>query len=287
MTLVPSLENVQYGPHPRQLLDVYLPNLSAEGTVPVAVFIHGGGWKGGDKSTGMLKEPVLPYAEALHGAGIAIVSIDYRLTSAEHPPPTPALDAARAIQFVRHHALQWKVDGERLAAFGASAGACSALWIAFHDDFADPDSPDPVRRASTRPCCAVGINAQTTIDPTKLRDWIGPAALEHGMVANAFGLESVEASIEAGFEDVYVDSSPLTHLDASACPVYLKYIRDDLTIPAKDPGHGIHHPLMGVKLKEAMEALGLECRLDISADRDGDGERYGGYVEFMLDKLGR
>ena len=57
----------------------------------------------------------------------------------------PLEDAARALQFVRSKAAQWNLDKQRIGASGGSAGACSALWLAFHDDMADPNSQDPDR----------------------------------------------------------------------------------------------------------------------------------------------
>jgi hypothetical protein len=47
-------------------------------------------------------------------------------------------------------ARQYNLDPKRVAAAGGSAGAVNALWIAFHDEMADPKSDDPVKRQSTR-----------------------------------------------------------------------------------------------------------------------------------------
>ncbi len=44
----------------------------------------------------------------------------------------------------------WNVDKTRVAAYGGSAGAGTSLWLAFHDDLADPKSADPVLRESSR-----------------------------------------------------------------------------------------------------------------------------------------
>ena len=41
--------DVPYGPHPDEVMDIYLPN-EGEGPFPVIVMVHGGGWSDGDKN---------------------------------------------------------------------------------------------------------------------------------------------------------------------------------------------------------------------------------------------
>src|SRR5262245_65189707 len=94
----PTLANVAYGTHVRQVLDFYKAD-SASPT-PLVIYIHGGGWTSGDK--GKVGE-----LEKFLAAGISVVSINYRyLWQAQHAgvmPPVewPLADAARALQFVR------------------------------------------------------------------------------------------------------------------------------------------------------------------------------------------
>ena len=79
------------------------------------------------------------------------------------PVEWPLHDAARALQFVRSKAGEWNIDKQRIGASGASAGACSSLWLAFHPDMADPNSSDPVTRESTRLWCAAVTVAQRPV----------------------------------------------------------------------------------------------------------------------------
>ena len=65
----PTMENVPYGPHPRQVLDVY--QATSKQSAPLLFFIHGGGWMTGDKA----KPDFL--AQCLEN-GISVVSINYR-----------------------------------------------------------------------------------------------------------------------------------------------------------------------------------------------------------------
>jgi acetyl esterase/lipase len=139
----PTLSNVAYGEHPRQVLDFW----KAPGTkpTPLVFHIHGGGWEAGSKAT--------PRGTAEYlAAGISVVSISYRYTwqsqaeGVSPPVKAPLQDAARALQFVRSKADEWNLDKKRIAATGSSAGACSSLWLAFHDYLADPKSSDPIAR---------------------------------------------------------------------------------------------------------------------------------------------
>jgi acetyl esterase/lipase len=164
----PTLANVAYGTHERQVLDFYKAESSQP--TPVVFFIHGGGWVAGDKGGAGSMAPCLD-------AGISIVSINYRyswqaqLADVKPPVQWPLRDAARALQFVRSKAAEWNIDKRRIGASGGSAGACSSLWLAFHDDLADPKSDDPIARESTRLWCAAVTGAQTSLDPKQLKEW--------------------------------------------------------------------------------------------------------------------
>lgn len=70
-----SLVNVSYGSDPAQVMDVQLPAGRESGT-PVVVFIHGGGWSGGDKN---VFQPV--DIQKFTARGHATVNINYRLAS--------------------------------------------------------------------------------------------------------------------------------------------------------------------------------------------------------------
>ena len=82
-----------------------------------------------------------------------MAAIEYRLI-ADAPLPAPHQDVARALQFVRSKAKDWNIDKARVGAFGGSAGAQLCMYLAFHDDLADPNSDDPISHESTRLTCA-------------------------------------------------------------------------------------------------------------------------------------
>ena len=78
-------------------------------------------------------------------------------------------DSARALQFLRLNAERYRVDPRRVAAYGGSAGSGISQWLAYHDDLADPDNPDPVLRQSTRLVAVAPYNAQSSYDPRFVR----------------------------------------------------------------------------------------------------------------------
>ena len=91
------------------------------GTLPLVVFIHGGGWTFGTLDTHENEIRHLALA-----SGAAVLGLDYRLAP-EHPFPAPLEDVLTAIKAVQGGALGTGIDAGRLALAGDSAGANLAL----------------------------------------------------------------------------------------------------------------------------------------------------------------
>jgi len=267
--------DVAYGPDTRNVLDFW--QAKGEGPRPVLVYIHGGGWRGGNKQ--QVESNVQPYLDN----GISVASIEYRLTPA-NPLPAPIHDAARAIQFLRSKATQWQLDKTRIAVQGTSAGACTSMWLLMHDDLAEPDSADPVLRESTRVLAAVGIAGQTSIDPKQIVPWLGPKVLDHLMIANAVGEATSRAALD-NYEEHradYLEFSAYNHVSKGDGALLMIY-KNDMTLPSKDAGHGIHHPVYGVKMKEKCDSADVECHLLIP--EVSTPEKYRRPYDFLVDKL--
>ena len=115
----PDFGNIRYGPHERNVLDLWMakPHSRTDVPTPVVIFFHGGGFKSGDKSS----VPSGLLARCLE-AGISVASANYRLSQMA-AFPAPMLDGARAIQYLRSHAQELEIDPERIAASGSSARA--------------------------------------------------------------------------------------------------------------------------------------------------------------------
>ena len=81
------------------------------------------------------------------------------------------LDARRALQYVRLHAKEWKLDPDRIVVAGSSQGALPALYVACAGEKADPNSTDLVERVSTKVLGAGAYRSQPSIDPRRMQEW--------------------------------------------------------------------------------------------------------------------
>jgi acetyl esterase/lipase len=97
-------------------MDVYYPD-DMDGEWPAVVYIHGGAWMGGDKTSGA------GYRELpeLVSRGYLAVSVNYRLAP-DYPFPAMIEDVKCAIRHLRAHAREYNLDPERIGAWGSSAG---------------------------------------------------------------------------------------------------------------------------------------------------------------------
>ena len=248
----PTYGQVSYGPHQDMTLNFW--KVESKKPTPLLVHIHGGGWLGGKKN-----ETANPNELK---KGYSFASIDYRLAGVKLLPAA-VHDAARAIQFLRTKAKEWNFDPNRIAVIGGSAGAASSLWLAYHDDMANPKSDDPVLRQSSRVCGAVAMGGQTTLDPFLLEKKIGLACIRHPMIWKTVGAESHEHLMKNWnqYKDLSLECSPLTHVSKDDPPVFLNYGK-----PAPIPvikGDGIHHAGFGRLLKEKCQAVGIPCYLQV------------------------
>ena len=247
--------HVSYGDDPAQIMNFW--KAESDHPTPVVFSIHGGGWHGG----AMEEELNGPY----YNRGVSYCSIEYRLISnPEILLPVPVMDAARALQFLRSKADEWNIDKNRIVLTGGSAGACTGMWLAFHDDLADPASSDPVARESTRVQGAFLINGQTTLDPFQIEEWIGMSCVNHMMIWNSVGASSAEDLMSNWdkYKELSLKFSPVRFLDAGDPPVYIKYGLS-AELPPADSSHAIHHPMFGIKLKEMADAIGYPCYIEV------------------------
>lgn len=272
-----TVGNASYGPHERHRLDLW--QAKTEKPAPLVIFIHGGGWHGGDKGDvpGKLLSFMLEH-------GVSVAAINYRFTSMAMLP-APQRDAARAVQFLRGKAGEWGLDPRRFAAYGVSAGGCSALWLACHDDLADPASSDPVGRQSSRLQAAVGMSPQTCLEPAIVAEWIGDQVLAHPMIARSVQAKMLDEMKKPRPDWVRLlhEASPITHVSADDPPLLISNPRFD-PLPAVTAGSAIHHALFGRKLKEKADASGSKCLLRIE---DQPSDAVPAPEAFLLEHLAR
>ena len=162
----PTYDSVPYGAHPKQRIDVYLPN-GATTPVPVIIYIHGGGFSLGTRKGKGLAADFPTYKKA----GVAVVSVDYRYLKevGDVKPPVRGCmdDIFAAIRLVRSKAKDWNLDLSRLGLAGGSAGAHSALCAALTDNNAFNVRVVHAHRP------------QTTMDPEEMASWVPNARYGH------------------------------------------------------------------------------------------------------------
>jgi acetyl esterase/lipase len=270
----PTHADVSYGPHERNVFDLWLAK--SEAPTPLLVHIHGGGWISGDKSS--VPPETLKF---MLDHGVSVASVNYRYSTIA-PLPAPVHDAARAIQFLRFRAKEWNLDKSRVAAFGASAGASSSLWLNYHDDLADAGSADPVARESTRLCAVWGNAGQTAIDPKLIVGWVGEQVMNHAMISRAVGAKDKDDALARyeQYRDLYREFSAYTHVDRNDPPALLTYAKPS-ALPAPNPGAAIHHAAFGEKLKEKADQCGAKVVLDVDGGPDPKPDPH----EFLLKHL--
>ncbi len=285
----PTVADYEYGhDSPRQVFDFW--KAESETPTPVVLLIHGGGWRAGDKRS-YGKNSIRPFLNA----GISVAALDYRFIEQameQHiEPPVKAClyDAARALQTIRSKAREWNIDPKRVGSTGSSAGACTSLWLALHDDLAKPNSSDPIERQSSRLTCAAVVAAQTSLDPLQVREWI-PNAVYGG---HAFGFarkgrqrpEEFALLIE-NREKVLPwinEYSPIELVSKDDPPIYMDYPRQKQP-PAKgqkepDPTHSA---MYGVGLAEKLREAGVEVVLTYPGHEDA---KYGSVANFLIERL--
>jgi acetyl esterase/lipase len=287
---LPTIADFPYGnDSPRQKFDFW--QAKSDTPTPLVVLIHGGGWVNGDKSS-YGNRPINQYLSA----GISVAAINYRfireaMDQQVQPPVKACLeDAALAIQTLRSKASEWNIDPHRVAASGGSAGACTSLWLALHDDLADPNSEDLVARQSTRLQYVAVTGAQTSLDPVQLREWIANAVY----AGHAFGFAAPGRKRPEEFEQLlanvdtvkhwFPEYSPYELVTGDDPPLFLEYPNQktppQLGGTEPDPTHSA---VYGIKFSEKCQSKGVECHLVYPGYSNSSSPNM---VQFLIERLG-
>ena len=251
---VPTHADVAYGPHPHQIMDLYLPT-KGSGPYPVQIWF-GGIWQ---------PKKGVPDLNHFLPAQIAVISVETRtLTDGmteKAPVPVAYLmnDASRVVQFVRLHAAKWNLDPRRIAVAGSSQGALPALYVGCAGDRANPASADPVERVSSLVTCVGAHRSQPTFDPQRMQTWVP------GVVwgAPALGCTFEEAlKRRAELLPSILKWSPDALLHPGAAPIYFEN-NWGLTQPetVKEADYKVHSPAWGLGFQQLALQAGVECHV--------------------------
>jgi len=242
-------------------LDIYAP--PADGAHPVLVYVHGGGWRAGDKARAGRKP------EFFTDRGWVFVSINYRLLPAGRHPAN-VNDVAAAIAWVGSHIADYGGDPTRIVVMGHSAGAHLAALVA--------TDPRPLRRAGASLAILRGA---IPID-TLAYDVAGQLAAAPG---------SGQVAVFGNDPAVHQDASPQAHLDqAETVPPFLICFTRGMAGDDSDRRGAAANAFAA-----ALRAAGVEAEVVDASDRthrevnerigDPSDERVTGRIVAFLDRI--
>ena len=247
-----ALTDLAYGAHDRQALDLFLPD-GQNSPARLFFFIHGGGWRGGDKSE------YHALAQALTPFGYAVAFPNYRLAPAD-PYPAQIADVASALGYLAANARDLNLDLAGVCLAGHSSGGHLASLLALHPAFLASQHLRPQQISGVVSICGV-------YDLLRYHH----SANGHGGGVPQFAeyLTAIFGSDPAA----YAAASPLTHAAAGAAPHFLAYAERDY--PGADQ--------QAVAMRDRLEAAGGRARVLRVAGRDHVTILTG--VRSMLDPL--
>ncbi len=251
--------------NPRHRLDLLLPEKPVgHKPLPVVAYVHGGGWRGGDKSSG------LPRVAGLVASGRYVgVSIGYRLTG-EASWPAQIHDCKAAIRWLKAHAKKYRFDPDRIAVFGSSAGGHLVSMLGVSGGVEDLRGRlGPHGKFDSRVAAVVDFFGPT--DFLKMNDQ--PGKIDHNAA------RSPESLLVGGAIQEHVDrcrhASPLTYVDSRDAPFLIVHgDRDDVVIfpqsqllqaalkkaavpvalvTVKGGGHGVRGRAVEARVREFLE----------------------------------
>jgi acetyl esterase/lipase len=202
--MVRDLEYVPGG-HERNRLDLYLPEKAAR-PLPVILYVHGGGWQGGDKSNG----PALRFASK----GYAVASMNYRFS--QHATfPAQIYDCKAAVRWLRANARKYGLDADHIGAWGGSAGGHLVALLGTTAGVKELEGPGGNEEQSSRVQAVV--------------DWFGPTDFL------TVGAKETRTQLLGGDpqtkKEKALKASPMTYVSKDAAPFLIMHGDGDETVP--------------------------------------------------------
>ncbi len=197
------------------LLDIYDPGNRDSGDQsfdrPAVVLIHGGAWSSFDKST------MRGMGMFLARCGFVAFSVDYRLMhNNENLWPAQLDDVQRAVRWIRANAAKYRIDRDRIGAFGHSAGAQLAALLGMEGT---RDNSDPkLAKYSSRVEAVVDVSGPTDF------------TTNHDPDRDAFLTEFLGGDF-AHHAEVWQDASPVFHVSKKSAPFLIVHGSHDEDVP--------------------------------------------------------
>jgi len=285
-------KDIKYGKSKDNSFDLILPK--ADYKTPLVIFIHGGGFVGGDKSHAY-KNEYPKQIRALLKNKIAFATINYRfITNSESNGVITSLnDSKRCLQFIRYHSEELNIDKEKIGMYGSSAGAGTSMWIGLHDDMKEISSKDPIERESTRINAVGALEIQATYDIIKWGTIVfKPFNITfekltksgmHKTILSFYRIDNLDELLTIKMVTYRENIDFLKLMSNDDPPIWVKNAQYEAGIPQSKKELN-HHPFHAKVLKEHAEKIRLESLFYIPklGIKDSSGLDL---VEFMINKL--
>jgi acetyl esterase/lipase len=212
ITIVPDIA-YREGNERAWKLDLVMPKDRGDKPRPGIVFVHGGGWRSGDKRSGTFLSGAIEYAQK----GYVCITINYRLID-EGPFPACVEDVKNAVRWFRANAEKYNLDPQRIGGYGNSAGAhlVSMLGLVKQDAGLEGDGPHQDQSSLLQAVCA-------SATPTDFKLFGGGRARNGGLLAGD----------EATLEERARKASPVSYVAKDAPPFLLIHGTADRTVDVK------------------------------------------------------
>ena len=258
------VKDVAYGPKTLNKLDIFVPkaNYSSKTKTPLVIFIHGGGFSSGSKEQAYSSSNQKMIIELLKH-GVAFASINYPLLDRSD---TEGLikslrGAQRSVQFVKRYQSNFNINPQKVITMGSSAGASTALWLAFHDDMANLNSSDPVAQQSTRVLAALAGETQSSLDVVRWEE----VFKQYNFQVSSMGSNATKFYGVSRLQDLYTprivayrqDVDLLRLMDGSDPEVWVA----NQAVPVTSPSNVsilYHHPYHAKALLDQAKRVGLK-----------------------------
>lgn len=197
-------------------LDLYQgPNKSA----PLVVYVHGGAWRNGDKSSGAA------FAERLAADGFTVASLDFRQTP-EAPFPANLFDIKAGIRFLRAKAKDYGYNADRIAITGESSGAHLAVLAGVTNGSAEHEGKVGDYLGTSSSVQSI-VSYFAAADLTTILSQSTP----FGLSVREPGLKLLLGDLPDQKADLAKQASPVFHVDAKDPPIYILHGDRDPQMP--------------------------------------------------------
>jgi len=238
------------------LMDIHYPD-SISGPTPVAMYVHGGGWSGGDKASGA-GTFLFKY---LTRSGYLVASVNYRLAP-EHQFPAMTEDVKCAVRYLRANARTYNIDTHHIGVFGGSAGGHLVALMGLTDTSAGFDVGPYLEQSS---------QVQAVVDmfgPTDLT--IDFPGAENGIIHRVFGTTDRDS-------DLLINASPVTYVSRDDAPFLILHGSEDQLVPVSQ----------SELLNRALLDVGVESQLVVVQNAGHGFAVEGGEIDPDRRELGR